>query len=124
MGCGLTFDSYGLQLDCFALSGAVGSSSARISEPNVLIALRQTMRDSLKFTLIYVSIAWLLLAITSHWIARAFDAQGMAEDVIVFFCVFIAGSFLLMAACFVANAAFNNLVIPCIRRCLTGVAPR
>ena len=76
-------DSYG-SLDCLRYQVRLAPSSARISVPNVFDRLRQTMRDSLKFTLIYVSIVWLLLAISSHWIARAFDAHGMAEDVIVF----------------------------------------
>lgn len=96
----------------FALSGAVGPILGQNLGAKRFDRLRQTMRDSLKFTLIYVSIAWLLLAISSHWIARAFDAHGMAEDVIVFFCVFIAGSFLFNGSLFVANAAFNNLGYP------------
>lgn len=96
----------------FALSGAVGPILGQNLGAKRFDRLRQTMRDSLKFTLIYVAIAWLLLAITSHWIARAFDAQGMEEDVIVFFCVFIAGSFLFNGSLFVANAAFNNLGYP------------
>ena len=36
-------------------------------------------------------------------------AEGEARDLVVFFCVFAAGSFLFNGALFVANAAFNNL---------------
>ena len=70
------------------------------------------MLDSLKLTLIYVLVVWFLLAVFSHMIARAFDAQGAAADVIVFFCIFVAGSFLFNGSLFVANAAFNNLGYP------------
>ena len=39
----------------------------------------------------------------------AFRAHGLARELIVFFCLFVAGSFLFNGALFVANAAFNNL---------------
>ena len=96
----------------FALSGAIGPILGQNLGAKRFDRLRSTMRDSLKFTLIYVTIVWLLLALFSHWIARAFDASGMAEDVIVFFCMFVAGSFLFNGSLFVANAAFNNLGYP------------
>ncbi|GGX07830.1 MATE family efflux transporter [Undibacterium macrobrachii] len=96
----------------FALSGAVGPILGQNLGAKRFDRLRSTMRDSLKLTLIYVLIVWFLLAIFSHLIARAFDAQGVAADVIVFFCVFVAGSFLFNGSLFVANAAFNNLGYP------------
>ena len=96
----------------FALSGAIGPILGQNLGAKRFDRLRSTMRDSLKFTLIYVTIVWILLALFSHWIARAFDASGMAEEVIVFFCMFVAGSFLFNGSLFVANAAFNNLGYP------------
>ena len=46
---------------------------------------------------------------SSSWIANAFQARGEARELIVFFCTFVAGSFVFNGAVFVANAAFNNL---------------
>ena len=42
-------------------------------------------------------------------IADLFRSTPQARELIVFFCVFVAGSFLFNGALFVANAAFNNL---------------
>ncbi len=96
----------------FALSGAVGPILGQNLGARRFDRLRLTMRDSLSFTLIYVATAWLLLALFSHLLARAFDAQGMAGEVIIFFCTFVAGSFIFNGSLFVANAAFNNLGYP------------
>lgn len=96
----------------FALSGAIGPILGQNLGAKQFERLRSTMRDSLQFTLIYVFVVWFLLAVSSHLIARAFDAQGLGEDVIVFFCIFVAGSFLFNGSLFVANAAFNNLGYP------------
>lgn len=96
----------------FALSGAVGPILGQNLGARRFDRLRLTMRDSLSFTLIYVALAWLLLGLFSHLVARAFDAQGMASEVIIFFCTFVAGSFIFNGCLFVANAAFNNLGYP------------
>lgn len=96
----------------FALSGAIGPILGQNLGAKQFDRLRSTMRDSLQFTLIYVAVVWFLLAVSSHLIARAFDAQGVGADVIMFFCIFVAGSFLFNGSLFVANAAFNNLGYP------------
>ncbi len=96
----------------FALSGAIGPILGQNLGAKRYDRLRSTMRDSLKLTLIYVMVVWFLLAVCSQLIVRAFDAQGAAADVISFFCIFVAGSFLFNGSLFVANAAFNNLGYP------------
>jgi putative MATE family efflux protein len=96
----------------FALSGAIGPILGQNLGAKRFDRLHSTMRDSLRLTLIYVLVVWFLLAVCSHLIARAFDAQGVAAEVIVFFCIFVAGSFLFNGCLFVANAAFNNLGYP------------
>jgi putative MATE family efflux protein len=93
----------------FALSGSVGPILGQNLGARRFDRLRATVRDSLKVVLVYVAAVWLLLAITSGWIADAFGAVGEARELIVFFCVFVAGSFMFNGALFVANAAFNNL---------------
>jgi putative MATE family efflux protein len=96
----------------FALSGAIGPILGQNLGAKRFDRLRSTMRDSLKLTLIYVLVVWFLLAVFSSLIATAFDAHGLGRDVIVFFCIFVAGSFLFNGGLFVANAAFNNLGYP------------
>lgn len=96
----------------FALSGAIGPILGQNLGAKRFDRLRSTMRDSLQLTLIYVLVVWFLLAVFSSLIATAFDAHDLGRDVIVFFCIFVAGSFLFNGSLFVANAAFNNLGYP------------
>ena len=93
----------------FALSASVGPILGQNLGANRHDRLRSTMRDSLKVVVVYVLSVWLLLALGSSWIAGAFNAEGEARALIVFFCTFVAGSFIFNGAVFVANAAFNNL---------------
>lgn len=93
----------------FALSGSVGPILGQNLGAHRYDRLRATVRDSLKVVLVYVLGVWLLLALSSGFIADAFGADGEARSLIVFFCVFVAGSFIFNGALFVANAAFNNL---------------
>jgi Na+-driven multidrug efflux pump len=93
----------------FALSGSVGPILGQNLGAGRHDRLQSTMRDSLRVVVIYVLCVWLLLALGSGWIASAFQAHGEARELIVFFCVFVAGSYIFNGAVFVANAAFNNL---------------
>ena len=93
----------------FALSASVGPILGQNMGANRHDRLRSTMRDSLKVVVCYVLVMWLILALSSSWIAHAFQAEGQARDLIIFFCTFVAGSFVFNGAVFVANAAFNNL---------------
>ena len=93
----------------FALSGSVGPILGQNLGANRHDRLRSTMVDSLKVVVGYVLFVWLLLALGSSLIANAFHAEGEARELIVFFCVFVAGSYIFNGAVFVANAAFNNL---------------
>ena len=93
----------------FALSGAVGPILGQNFGAKRYDRLRSTMRDSLTVTIGYVLIVWLLLAIFSNQIANAFGAHALGHDLIVFFCLYVSGSFIFNGSLFVANAAFNNL---------------
>ncbi len=93
----------------FALSGSVGPILGQNLGAGRHDRLRATMRDSLKVVVVYVLCVWLLLALGGGWIADVFHADGEARELIVFFCVFVAGSYIFNGAVFVANAAFNNL---------------
>jgi len=93
----------------FALSGAVGPILGQNYGAKRYDRLISTLRDSLVFILIYTVVAWALLALFRNQIADLFGAVGAAREVIVFFCLFVAGSFIFNGMLFVANAAFNNL---------------
>ena len=93
----------------FALSASVGPILGQNMGANRHDRLQSTLRDSLKVVVGYVLVMWLLLALSSNWIANAFQAEGESREMIVFFCTFVAGSFVFNGAVFVANAAFNNL---------------
>ncbi|MEP4422366.1 MAG: MATE family efflux transporter [Nitratireductor sp.] len=96
----------------FSLSGAVGPILGQNYGARRFDRLYETMRSSLIVTVVYVLFAWALLALLRDHIAALFNAQGGARDLVVFFCLFAAGSFLFNGALFVANAAFNNLGYP------------
>jgi putative MATE family efflux protein len=93
----------------FALSGAIGPIIGQNFGAQRFDRVTSTVRDALKVTLVYALCVWALLALGSSQIANLFQAQGLARELIVFFCIFVAGSFLFNGALFVANAAFNNL---------------
>ena len=93
----------------FALSGAVGPILGQNYGAKRYDRLITTMRDSLVFIIAYTVITWGILALFRNQIADLFGAVGAARDVIVFFCLFVAGSFVFNGMLFVANAAFNNL---------------
>jgi putative MATE family efflux protein len=93
----------------FALSASVGPIIGQNLGANRHDRLRSTVADSLKLVVVYVLGVWLLLAVCSSLIADLFGATGQGREVIVFFCVFVAGSYVFNGAVFVANAAFNNL---------------
>jgi putative MATE family efflux protein len=93
----------------FSLSGAVGPILGQNYGAGLYHRLQQTMRDALIFTLLYSVAAWALLALFRVEIAELFGATGETLNLIVFFCLLVAGSFLFNGALFVANAAFNNL---------------
>jgi putative MATE family efflux protein len=96
----------------FALSGAVGPILGQNFGAHRYDRLLTTMRDSLLFTVAYVLAVWALLAIFANPIAGIFGAHGLSRELIVFFCLFAAGSFLFNGAIFVSSAAFNNLGYP------------
>ena len=93
----------------FALSGSVGPILGQNLGAGRHDRLRSTMRDSLKVMVANVLCVWLLLALGGDLIANVFNADGEARELIVFFCIFVASTYVFNGAVFVANAAFNNL---------------
>lgn len=93
----------------FALSGAVGPVIGQNFGARRYDRVLSTLQDSLRVCLVYVLVVWALLAVFAEPIAGLFRASGDARTIVVFFCVWVAGSFLFNGMLFVANAVFNNL---------------
>ena len=93
----------------FALSGAIGPIVGQNFGARRFDRVHGAIIDSLKVTVLYVLVVWALLALAAPWVADLFRATGQAREIIIFFCLFVAGSFVFNGALFVANAAFNNL---------------
>jgi putative MATE family efflux protein len=93
----------------FALSGAVGPILGQNFGAGRYERLGRTLRDALIFVTVYCTSVWLLLALSASAVAGLFGAVGEARELVIFFCLFAAGSFLFNGALFVANSAFNNL---------------
>lgn len=96
----------------FAASGAIGPILAQNLGARRYDRLHGALRDALLFTTLYSLGIWALLAIFAQPIAGLFGAEGLAREVIVFFCLFVAGRFVFEGAIFIANAAMNNLGYP------------
>ena len=93
----------------FALTGAIGAIIGQNYGAHLFDRVHRSLKDALVFTMVYVLAVWAILALSSDWVVKGFDASGDAAEVVRFFCLFVAGSFLFNGALFVANAAFNNL---------------
>ena len=93
----------------FALSGAIGPILGQNFGAGRTDRVRQALKDSLVFIVIYSVLVWAVLYFLQGFIIALFQASEIAADLIQFFCTYAAGSFLFAGALFVANAAFNNL---------------
>jgi len=96
----------------FALSSAVGPIIGQNAGAGLYDRVRATLRDAVKFNLVYTVCVWLLLWLASDFIVSAFSATGTGADLIRFYCHALAGAFAFNGVLFVANASFNNLHHP------------
>ena len=93
----------------FALSGAIGPIVGQNAGAGRYDRVRSTLANAVVLNMVYVAAIWLLLLLCSDLIVRAFSASGMARELILFYCHFLAGAFVFNGLLFVANASFNNL---------------
>jgi Na+-driven multidrug efflux pump len=93
----------------FALSGSIGPIIGQNLGAGRHDRLRAVFTTSLRVVLSYVLVVWALLALGGGLISDVFGASGAARELILFFCRFVAASFMFNGALFVANATFNNL---------------
>ncbi|MBS7539634.1 MATE family efflux transporter [Ancylobacter lacus] len=96
----------------FALTGAIGPIIGQNVGALRFDRVRQAIADSLKLTIAYVLFIWAMMALARHPIATSFGLSGEGAEVVSFFCLYGAGSFIFIGALFVANASFNNLGAP------------
>lgn len=93
----------------FSVSGAVGPVIGQNLGAGAFDRVRKALSDSLLFVAVYTLIAWVILFLSSGWIAGIFDASEEATLLIQQFCDFLSPLFAFFGAMYVANAAFNNL---------------
>ncbi len=96
----------------FALSGAVGPILGQNWGARLFPRMRQAMKDSFVFVIIYMLVAWLLLALFRNQITALFGATGATAEYVAYFCLLSGLMWMFNGFLFVANAAFNNLGFP------------
>jgi len=98
----------------FALSGAVGPIIGQNLGARNIGRVRKTLVDSLMIATLAVLVAWVILALARNGISYIFHAKEETADLVSFFCIVIAGTWIFHGALFVANASFNNLGAPAL----------
>lgn len=93
----------------FALSGAIGPIIGQNFGARLISRVRQSLIDSLTFTILYVLAMSLLLFLLQDYIITMFQAKKQAAELVLFFCTYTAVSFVFTGCLFIANATFNNL---------------
>ncbi len=96
----------------FALSGSIAPILGQNYGTRRFDRVRRTIVDSLIFITVYCVAMWIALIVLCEPIVRLFGTSGEGAELIRFFCIYVAGSWLAVGALFVANAAFNNLGYP------------
>lgn len=93
----------------FAMSGAVGPIIGQNVGARQFNRVRSALIDSIRVATGYSIVVSLLLAALAPVLADLFGARGIGHDLVVFFCRFLAITFVFSGMLFIANAAFNNL---------------
>jgi putative MATE family efflux protein len=96
----------------FALSGAIGPILGQNCGARRFDRMRQALRDGILFLAVYVTLVWMLLLALRWPLAQAFNATGLAADIVTFFCLISGPSWFFVGLLFLANASFNNLGFP------------
>ncbi|MBB4040132.1 putative MATE family efflux protein [Microvirga flocculans] len=96
----------------FALAGAIGPVLGQNWGAQRYDRMRQTLKDALTFTILYVGGVWLMLVLVQVPITEAFNAPPMTADIVQFFCRVSGFIWFFVSLVFVANASFNNLGYP------------
>lgn len=93
----------------FAMSGAIGPIIGQNFGARRFDRVSGSLRESLLVAAGYTLLVSLVLLAGRGLIVDAFNAEGAAADLLMFYCTWIAVFFFFNGASFVTNAAFNNL---------------
>jgi putative MATE family efflux protein len=96
----------------FALAGSIGPILGQNLGAERYDRVRRTIADGMIFTTAYCMVMCVLLALLREPIVRVFGVSGEGADLIRFFCIYVAASWVVVGWLFVANAGFNNLGFP------------
>lgn len=96
----------------FAMSGAIGPILGQNWGARRFDRMRGVLRDGVGVTACYVLVIWLALVLCRGPLARLFELDGVAADLLGFFCLVSGGVWFFNGILFLANAAFNNLGFP------------
>ncbi|RYV03171.1 MATE family efflux transporter [Shewanella sp. OPT22] len=96
----------------FALSGAIGPIIGQNYGAKNFDRVRLSLTNAMQFNFAYIFMVSILIFLLQDYIISGFDLQGNGADIVMFFCTFIAITFVFNGALFVANASFNNLGKP------------
>ena len=96
----------------FALAGAIGPVLGQNWGAGRYDRMRQTLKDSLTFMVIYVGVVWLVLFLVRVPLTHAFNAPDLTAELVQFFCQLSGFIWFFVGLVFVANASFNNLGYP------------
>jgi Na+-driven multidrug efflux pump len=96
----------------FALAGAIGPVLGQNWGAQRYDRMKQTLKDALTFTVVYVGCVWLALFLVRVPLTHAFNAPPLTADLVQFFCQLSGFIWFFISLVFVANASFNNLGYP------------
>lgn len=96
----------------YALSSSIGPIIGQNYGAGECARVRDAFRLALGVNVGFTIVAWIVLAILSPSLVRAFGVTGAAADLITLFNLWLAPLFAFMGALFVVNAVFNTLDFP------------
>ena len=96
----------------FALSGTIGPILGQNWGAGAFDRMRGALRDGAVFAGAYVGAVWVVLILVRGPLASAFNATGLAAELVGFFCLVSGPIWFFNGLLFVANASFNNLGFP------------
>lgn len=96
----------------FALSGAVGPIIGQNFGAGAFDRVRRTVVDSMMVTAGYTIVVSAVLFVTRDSIVSFFGASGDDARLVLFFCQYLAITYIFSGGLFVSAAAFNNIGYP------------
>ncbi|BCE03106.1 MATE family efflux transporter [Marinicellulosiphila megalodicopiae] len=93
----------------FALSGAIGPIAGQNLGAKNVDRIFSTLKESVKFVLLYCVVACGLLFVLTGFIINVFEISDESKPLVKWFCFGLSTVFVFNGITFVTNAMFNNL---------------